>query len=299
MSVSNSLPDKKEGGKKLGRYAWKEVTEHGEQMKRMVDCSREELAEYISFCQKMLHNTDPEKKGRSLLLKEANRAIRCCDAILLTRWLKTRYEKNENSIYSTFNEFVANNIVEHPDVRKMRIADVMGNCPSEFDSVTVDDLLLACTDGLPEFHKRNISISLLLDIGIRTTSEERRSLIPNSIERADIVRLADKGLFRAKMRANGDVDIPKTEVAKYRMGIFCMHKTQFNMSGLTMDEIRSILELPKICRYSDISTPILETLRSKVYPRLIARLEKQISAWTKRMNELKEVLAYKDSLKDL
>lgn len=297
MTTGNSLPDKKEGGKKPGKHAWVEMTEHGPVTRRMEDCSDEELERFIRFCNDMLHNTDPEKKGRSLLLKEANRAAKCCDAMLLMRWMKIKYGKDEKSIYNTFNEFVGNNIHDHPDVGKMKVSEVMGNCPKEFDCVSINDLMAACTDGLPEFHRRNISVSLLLDMGIRTTAEERRMLVPNSIERADITRLAGNGLFRVKVRPNGEVDIPKTEVAKYRTGIFCMHRTRFDMTGLSMAEIKGLLELPRICRYADIPTPLLEALRLKIYPKLVARLEKQISSWTKRMNELKKVLESRGFLK--
>ena len=128
-----------------------------------------------------------------------------------------------------------------------------------------------CLDKLGIFKKKHLTKTFILRQGIWLTSSESKELEERNPDgtlrnRLDIVKekfnLRDKNLY-------------------------------LNPKGLNYTQMRSMLNIKFNKKYIDLTTAQLETLRNKVLFNLEETVQKHISSWELRMEQIEKVAEYK------
>lgn len=268
--MSNAL---KEAG--LSRYAnviWKgekrkEGDKYVQDSKRIIDMDETELRKCYKHCDRMLWNEDPKHLGRFNVLDEVSEQIKCCNIELLLRYCENAYMQDETrgdikrySLMISLRELMHKN-PEIEDWSKVPISRITENLPSEFQDISIADVLKGCTNNLGAFNKEHLTMTFITKMGLWFTKQEESEL---------------------KAQSN----IERLKIAKERLRLPSKLVLRISEKGLSFKEMRAMLMLPKKQRYSDMTTEQLVTLRNKVLLRYQMEVDNHIWNWQRLQKQI-------------
>lgn len=234
--------------------------------KRLVDCSEEELRGFYNHCESMLYNDSKEYPGRYVLLDIIKDQRERCNTELFLRWLEQDRGIPRFTFLPSLRVFLDNN--KGIDAKEIFISEaVVGECPAEFARLPIDVVLEGCLDKLGKFNKQHITLTFILKQGLWFTQQESK----------DLTEKTPSGEFREK-----------TEVVKDRLGLKPTVNLYVTPKGLSYAQLRAMVNL-KSKKYSELTTPQLETLRARILFSLEDEVKFHINQWETRKNQIKMV----------
>lgn len=255
----------------INTFIWKgrKVEVNGQlvqEEKRLVDCSEEELRTFYNHCESMLYNDSKEFPGRYVLLDIIKDQRERCNAELFLRWLEQERSVPRFTFLASLRVFLDNN--KGIDTKKVSISEALvGECPTEFARLPIDVVLEGCLDKLGKFNKQHITLTFILKQGLWFTQQESK----------DLTEKTATGEFREK-----------ADVAKERLGLKPSVNLYMTPKGLSFTQLRAMVNL-KSKKYSELTTPQLETLRNRILFSLEDEVKFHISQWETRKNQIKMV----------
>lgn len=261
--------------KEINSYIWKGQKElqpdgkYEQSVYRMVDMSQAQLKQAYDHCKTMLFNKDNRNPGRYLVLKLIEEQSDKCGAELFLRHLKQEKDIDRFEVTRPVMDFKNNN-KEAFAVRKVKLHEAL-NVPDKFSEVSVDTVLDGCLDRLGAFDKKHITRTFILRQGVWLTPTESADL--------------------TEKNANNEI-IDKLEVIRERLNIKDVEKLSINSRGLNYTELRAMLTLRPNKKYADLTTVQLETLRNRILYTLEETVQRHITSWENRMQQLEKVANY-------
>lgn len=255
----------------INTFIWKgrKVEVNGQlvqEEKRLVDCSEEELRTFYNHCESMLYNDSKEFPGRYVLLDIIKDQRERCNAELFLRWLEQERSVPRYTFLASLRVFLDNN--KGIDTKEVFISEALvGECPTEFARLPIDVVLEGCLDKLGKFNKQHITLTFILKQGLWFTQQESK----------DLTEKTATGEFREK-----------ADVAKERLGLKPSVNLYMTPKGLSFTQLRAMVNL-KSKKYSELTTPQLETLRNRILFSLEDEVKFHISQWETRKNQIKMV----------
>lgn len=255
----------------INTFVWKgrKVEVNGQLVqdeKKLVDCSEDELRTFYKHCDSMLYNTSKECPGRYVLLDIIEDQRVRCNAELFLRWLEQEKSTPRFTFLSSLRVFLDNN--KGIDTKNVFISEALvGGCPAEFARLPIDIVLEGCLDKLGKFNKQHITLTFILKQGLWFTQQESK----------DLTEKTPSGEFREKV-----------EVAKERLGLKSSVNLYMTPKGLSFAQLRAMVNL-KSKKYSELTTPQLETLRNRILFSLEDEVKFHIGQWETRKNQIKMV----------
>lgn len=255
----------------INTFVWKgrKVEVNGQLVqdeKKLVDCSEDELRTFYKHCDSMLYNTSKECPGRYVLLDILEDQRVRCNAELFLRWLEQEKSTPRFTFLSSLRVFLDNN--KGIDTKNVFISEALvGGCPAEFARLPIDIVLEGCLDKLGKFNKQHITLTFILKQGLWFTQQESK----------DLTEKTPSGEFREK-----------AEVAKERLGLKSSVNLYMTPKGLSFAQLRAMVNL-KSKKYSELTTPQLETLRNRILFSLEDEVKFHIGQWETRKNQIKMV----------
>lgn len=255
----------------INTFIWKgrKVEVNGQlvqEEKRLVDCSEEELRTFYNHCESMLYNDSKEFPGRYVLLDIIKDQRERCNAELFLRWLEQERSVPRYTFLASLRVFLDNN--KGIDTKEVFISEALvGDCPTEFARLPIDVVLEGCLDKLGKFNKQHITLTFILKQGLWFTQQESK----------DLTEKTAAGEFREK-----------ADVAKERLGLKPSVNLYMTPKGLSFTQLRAMVNL-KSKKYSELTTPQLETLRNRILFSLEDEVKFHISQWETRKNQIKMV----------
>lgn len=255
----------------INTFIWKgrKVEVNGQlvqEEKRLVDCSEEELRTFYNHCESMLYNDSKEFPGRYVLLDIIKDQRERCNAELFLRWLEQEGSVPRYTFLASLRVFLDNN--KGIDTKEVFISEALvGDCPTEFARLPIDVVLEGCLDKLGKFNKQHITLTFILKQGLWFTQQESK----------DLTEKTATGEFREK-----------ADVAKERLGLKPSVNLYMTPKGLSFTQLRAMVNL-KSKKYSELTTPQLETLRNRILFSLEDEVKFHISQWETRKNQIKMV----------
>ena len=255
----------------INTFVWKgrKVEVNGQLVqdeKKLVDCSEDELRTFYKHCDSMLYNTSKEYPGRYVLLDIIEDQRVRCNAELFLRWLEQEKSTPRFTFLSSLRVFLDNN--KGIDTKNVFISEALvGGCPAEFARLPIDIVLEGCLDKLGKFNKQHITLTFILKQGLWFTQQESK----------DLTEKTPSGEFREK-----------AEVAKERLGLKSSVNLYMTPKGLSFAQLRAMVNL-KSKKYSELTTPQLETLRNRILFSLEDEVKFHIGQWETRKNQIKMV----------
>lgn len=279
----------------INSYVWKDARlthDKNEQQveTKLVDMDEDQLQMVYSHCKEMLYNTDIKNEGRLVLIDRINDQYNKCGAELALRWFLTLTNSTTNApLYtsdSLYNELrgYTRSIPDYNDDEKYRLKDIL-EVPASFSNVLIKDLMDACKDALGIFNHSKITYSFIYSqLGVYLTQEELKEIDKD---------LAIAGLDPEKITLQRKIE----NHVKLPLGLINT-EIKINPKGLTGSELRDLVNMKKYkgfraCKYSELTTSQLQTLRSKVLFSLEARTMLQAKKWKEIMTQIEEVAKYK------
>lgn len=255
----------------INTFIWKgrKVEVNGQlvqEEKRLIDCSEEELRTFYNHCESMLYNDSKEFPGRYVLLDIIKDQRERCNAELFLRWLEQEGGVPRYTFLASLRVFLDNN--KGIDTKEVFISEALvGECPTEFARLPIDIVLEGCLDKLGKFNKQHITLTFILKQGLWFTQQESK----------DLTEKTATGEFREK-----------ADVAKERLGLKPSVNLYMTPKGLSFTQLRAMVNL-KSKKYSELTTPQLETLRNRILFSLEDEVKFHISQWETRKNQIKMV----------
>lgn len=255
----------------INAFVWKgrKVEVNGQlvqEEKRLIDCSEEELRTFYNHCESMLYNDSKEFPGRYVLLDIIKDQRERCNAELFLRWLEQEGSVPRYTFLASLRVFLDNN--KGIDTKEVFISEALvGECPTEFARLPIDIVLEGCLDKLGKFNKQHITLTFILKQGLWFTQQESK----------DLTEKTATGEFREK-----------ADVAKERLGLKPSVNLYMTPKGLSFTQLRAMVNL-KSKKYSELTTPQLETLRNRILFSLEDEVKFHISQWETRKNQIKMV----------
>lgn len=255
----------------INTFVWKgrKVEVNGQLVqdeKKLVDCSEDELRTFYKHCDSMLYNTSKECPGRYVLLDIIEDQRVRCNAELFLRWLEQEKSTPRFTFLSSLRVFLDNN--KGIDTKNVFISEALvGGCPAEFARLPIDIVLEGCLDKLGKFNKQHITLTFILKQGLWFTQQESK----------DLTEKTPSGEFREK-----------AEVARERLGLKPSVNLYMTPKGLSFAQLRAMVNL-KSKKYSELTTPQLETLRNRILFSSEDEVKFHIGQWETRKNQIKMV----------
>jgi len=240
---------------------------------KMMDASPEELQTFYDYCVLMLNNTDPKTPGRKVLLSIISDQLERCNCELCLRWFKTEKRKERFTIMMEVQEAMKKVGLDRNDVKTYSLKNMNYGVPDEYSKVPLTLLLDGCLDKLGYFNKQHITLSFILKQGVWFTAEDKKDLT---------VRSEKTGDYRDLI-----------EVAKENLNLKPEIELKKSTKGLNYKQLRAMTTL-RSKKYSDLTTPQLETLRNRILFSLIDDCEFHIKQWETRMNQIMLVAEARD-----
>ncbi len=279
----------------IDSYIWKDkrLVNNKEALQletKMIDMSEDQLQLIYTHCKNMLYNTDPKQLGRMIIADEITTQLNKCGAELALRWFTTLKDEdtgeflyNNESLLIDLKSWM-NEICPNRSDDDIRLGDFI-QVPSEFKNVPVKNLIEACLDTLGSFNHSKITKSFICEkIGLYFTRQELREIDKDLIDNG-----IDANKIGIKTKINNHVLFP--------LGLVGI-TVKINPKGLNKQEFEDMINMKKYrgfksCKYSELTTSQLKTLRSKVLFLLEERTLYQAQGWKDLMGQIEEVAEYK------
>lgn len=255
----------------VNSFVWKgpKVEVNGQfvqEERKLMDCSEEELRSFYNHCESMLYNSSKDDPGRYVLLDIIEDQRQRCNAELFLRWLEQEKNTPRFTFLASLRVFLDNN--KDIDTKEVWISEALvGGCPTEFARLPIDIVLEGCLDKLGKFNKQHITLTFILKQGLWFTQQESK----------DLTEKTANGEFR-----------DKAEVAKERLNLKPSVNLYMTPKGLSFTQLRAMVNL-KSKKYSELTTPQLETLRNRILFSLEDEVKFHINQWETRENQIKMV----------
>lgn len=195
-----------------------------------------------------------------------------CNAELLLRYIlyvcKIDKLKTNKDIVDLVNLYRSEKHIKDSEP----VTIMFDNLPTVFQDVTVEKLVRACLNSLEPFNKKLVSNDFILSEGIWFTDDERK----------DLTEFNEDGTLRNRL-----------EVVKERLFLNNVH-LRVDPKGLSYKEFRALIQIEPWQKLSTMPTSTLEILRDKVLLALDNNLEWHIQKWTKLLENIKTVAAYRE-----
>ena len=274
----------------LEKYVWKDrrltADRNEKQIEyKMINLNELQLNVAYNQCKQMLYNQDVKNPGRMAVLDNIQKQLVYCNAELAVRYFKTLKDKDGNLIYndesliddvrSWIRAIENNNEIENKNI--VTLGDII-EVPLEFKNIPLPIFYLAVRDMLGIFDHSKISFNFIYRLGIYFTSEELKEM---------------------EQKTYGNTLQEKFDVLKHQLLLSDDIELRANPNGLSEQEFRDMIHLKQLkgfskCKYSELSTNQLKTLRKKVLYNLEDTILKQIDTWKTLMSQIEEVAEYKN-----
>lgn len=273
---------------KLKTYQWKDkkLTNDVNEVQveyKLIDMTDYQLNIAYTQCKQMLYNTDVINPGRMIIINQIQNQLDCINAELALRWFKQLKDSVGNIIYSETNlvseirEWITAVGGTIENAGKYKLKDFV-QVPPEFKNVNVEYLMKACRDALGYFNHSKITYPFIYRLGIYFTHKE---------------------LLESSEHVNDKNDLKsRFTLLKMQLNLRDNIELKANPSGLKESEFRDMIHLkrlkgPKKCKYSELTTSQLITLRDKVLYALEQQAIQQSVIWKTLMGQIEEVAEYK------
>lgn len=238
---------------------------------RLMDMNKEALESAHKHAYEMLYNTNKYTPGKFQVKKNIKTLIDNCNAELLLRYII--YECNID-IFST-NIQVLNFVRERKAENNLSDSDYVStlfmNLPTEFETVTIGQLIDASIDNSGIINRNMISDKFIIAQGIWLTEEEKEEL--------------------TEYNGSGKIR-PWLDVIKERLSLNNV-QLRVNPRGFSYNEFRSLIHLEPLSKISKLPSNTLRLLRDKVFVLLFADIDYHIEKWTTIMDGIEKVIEYK------
>lgn len=267
----------------INTFVWKakKVGDKQNELK-MVDCTIEQLKGFYNHCESMLHNDSLENPGRYVLLDIINDQRDRCNAELFIRWIENSLGIKRFVFLNSLREFLNNNPQLDPKVAT--IADAVGDCPAEYEKLSIDMILNGCLDMLGRFNRRHITTTFLFKQGLWFTKEESKLMakekVTDKLEYAKKMLEKDKEDYFSATSITDNVRVRATE---------CL---RISPKGLSLTQMCAMVNL-RSKKYSELTTLQLETLRNRILFSLDNEVMFHVRQWENRKNQILMVLKSK------
>lgn len=246
-------------------WTWKD--KNGDEVK-LVDMSQDELQRIFNHTNDMLFHNSDGKYGKIRVKENIRKQYNSCNTELLRRCIV--YDMGLELIKS--NKDLLDYINQHKKINGITNEDnidvLFSNIPTIFSKLTVGDLLRACLDSLEPINRKLITDDFILSMGIYLTKEEKQEL----------TEYDQNGKF-----------IPWLTVAKERLFINPKIDLKIIPTGLTYNELRSLINLDGRTRVSTLPTVTLELLRDRILLMLENNIEYHINKWSDMRNKILKI----------
>lgn len=238
---------------------------------RLMDLDADELQNVYNHTLDMLYRKTNYKFGKYQIRKNIQNMYSACNAELFRRYLShdTTLElfRTNKNILDYINAFKEQTGSTNED----SISVAFSNLPKEFENLKINDLLNACLDVLYPISRKIISNQFIMSIGIWFTNEDKK----------DLTEFDENGNLR-----------PWIKVMKERLfidgGFF-----KVTPSGLSYNELRSLLNIEDNAKVSALPSFTLKLLRDKILLILDNNLEYHINKWNTIKSRIEKVAEYK------
>lgn len=279
--LTQALEDKKDNNILNAVWKYEKQIINGEvyqDSKKFMDMDLDELQRCFSYTQTMLYNEDPQNLGRFHVLKMIQDQRGKCNTELFIRYVQSAgtYTDMTKGIprfkfLEAINEFVTENKHLFENILEQPISLLM-TCPEEFSSIPIDQVIDGLLDKLGRFNKKHITMSFLTKQGLWFTSEESAELTVKDI----------KGNIRDRL-----------EIVKENLNLKPSIKLHLNPRGIKYKEFQAMVGL-RSCKYSELSTLKLITLRDSILFRLEEDVRFHIEFWQQKQNEIFKIAKIKN-----
>lgn len=268
---------------RLENYVWRDSRLTNDRNEKQVEYKLIDMGEYelqtaYDHCKHMLYNSDVKNPGRMLVLDQISKQINDCGAELALRWFKSLTDKDGNLLYSDMSLMtdLRSWVRDLPKDREYRLQDFV-QVPPDYKAVTINSLMDAARDNLGYFDYSKISFAFIFRLGIYFTPSE---------------------LDEMENFTYGHTMKEKFDILKLQLGLKDDIELRSSATGLTEQEFRDMIHLKKLkgfqkCKYSELTTGQLETLRRKVLFAFEEEVLKQVKTWKTLMSQIEEVAKYK------
>jgi len=246
----------------------KEGTKYVQNIERMVDMSDGRLKECYKHCERMLHSENPKHLGRYNVLEEIVEECNKCNVELFLRYCENKYLSNENRseikrrpLWFSIRQFVEKKKCEEENIYDKSISCLTANLPSEFNDLTINDVLDGCSGDLGSYDKQHLTMTFITKMGLWFSKAEETEL--RGMSSSEKLKWAKEKL-----------KLPEELILRY------------SDKGLSFKEMKAMLSLPKKQRYSDMTNEQLVVLRDKVLLRLQRQIDGHIYSWERLQKQL-------------
>jgi len=250
--------------------SWTWIDKNGDSV-RLIDMSVDELQKCYTHALDMLYRNTNYKFGKYVVRENIHKIYNACNAELLHRFIQHELNvdifKTNRDILDYINRFKeANHLTNNNN-----ITDMFDGIPKEYEELTIGDLVRSCLDTLEPVNRRLISNEFIMSLGVWLTDEDKK----------DLTEYDSRGKL-----------IPWLQVMRERLfitgGFF-----KIIPSGLSYQELRSLINLESHTKVSAIPSATLRLLRDKILLMLDQDLEYHIKKWTEIQQRIEEVAKYK------
>jgi hypothetical protein len=246
---------------------------------RMVDGTPEQLKDWYKHCQSMLYSNDKKFPGRYVLRDIVEEQRMKCNVELYLRWLENKFQTDYPNVRKPYPRFLYlqdirsilrenEETLPKSDYAVTPISVITNGIPVEFRDVSIASVIDGCLDQLGVMDKSHISLKFITKLGVWFTDKEMNELLEKD--------------------ANGNIR-NRIDVIKERHNLKSVIKLRPNFKGLHYSELRAMLNLKPIKKYSELTTDQLVTLRDKVLFRFEEEIEFHISQWKEIIKQLELV----------
>lgn len=271
----------------IASYIWKDRRltrdKNEKQMEyKMVDMTENQLQQIYNHCKHMLYNTDPKTLGRMVVIDQIAEQLDKCAAELALRWFKEQKNSKGETIYtdqSLYTELKSwlNAIKDYDPNAEYHLGSLV-QVPATLQNVKMHYLIAACKDQLGIFDHSKLTYNFIYNLGVYFTPSELKELEEWSNNKQSLrLKIEDLKL---------QLSIENAEIRP-------------NPFGLTAQELRDMIHIKRnkgyrSCKYSQLSTSQLETLRNKVLYFFEDLVCEQVRKWQTLMTQIEEVAKYKN-----
>jgi len=246
---------------------------------KMVDMDEYQLNQIYTHCKNMLYNNDKSNLGRLVVIDQIKEQLDYCNAELALRWFKSQTDQQGKPVYTNQSlmhqliRLAMETIPNYDPNEDYTLGDIKWEIPTDFKEVRINLLVNACKDSLGNLDHSKITYNFLYKLGIYFTQDELKEL-------------EEWGGNHGSLKL-------KIEDLKLQLGIENAD-IRPNPLGLTAQELRDMIHLKKLkgfrtCKYSQLTTSQLETLRNKVLYSLENLVLDQVKTWKTIMSQIEEV----------
>lgn len=238
----------------------------------LTDMSKEELQKVYNHATDMLYNTNKYTPGRFQVKKNIRTLIANCNAELFLRYIT--HECNIDALRTNLQivEFANQNKATNNLSDNDSVTTLFTSVPSEFESVTIGQLINACFDKLDIINRKMISDKFILSQGIWLTEREKEEL--------------------TEYDSNGKIR-PWLDVIKERL-LLNNVKLRVDPKGFSYLEFRALVHLEPLPKISRLPSDTLRLLRDKVFILLDADTDYHIQKWINIKEQIENVAKSKE-----